>query len=78
MKKSFYADTPEIKYMETDMAEQVANLCRFDCHIHIVCTDGTAVISTGIQNYIMRRGTGLLFCSEEELCTLWNPRLISW
>lgn len=60
MKKSFYADTPEIKYMETDMAEQVANLCRFDCHIHIVCTDGTAVISTGIQNYIMRRGTGLL------------------
>ena len=41
------------------MAELVRNPCRFGCHIQIVCTHGSAVISTGIQSYSMRRGTGL-------------------
>lgn len=59
MRKSFYSDTPDIQYGETDMAELVRNPCRFGCHIQIVCTHGSAVISTGIQSYSMRRGTGL-------------------
>lgn len=59
MKKSFYSDTPDIKYGETDMAELVRNPCRFGCDIQIVCIHGHAEISTGIQSYEMRKGAEL-------------------
>lgn len=59
MNKSFYSDTPEIRYGETDMAELARNPCRFGCDVQIICTHGTAEISIGIQSYRMRRGTGL-------------------
>ncbi|HIZ86318.1 MAG TPA: helix-turn-helix domain-containing protein [Candidatus Coprenecus stercoravium] len=61
MKKAFFSDTPEILYKETDMADLVRNPCRFGCDVQIVCTRGSAEISTGIQSYNMRRGVGLFF-----------------
>ena len=59
MDKAFFSDTPHIQYGETDMEPLVRNACRFGCDIQIVCTRGTAEISTGIQSYGMRRGTEL-------------------
>lgn len=59
MNKAFYSDTPCVQYGETDMSELMRNPCRFGCDVQIVCTDGTAEISTGIQSYTMRTGTEL-------------------
>lgn len=59
MNKAFYSDTPCIQYGETDMSQLMRNPCRFGCDVQIVCTDGTAEISTGIENYTMRTGTEL-------------------
>lgn len=59
MNKAFFSDTEDIQYAETDMAGLERNACRFGCDIQIVCTDGTAEISTGVQSYRMRTGTEL-------------------
>ncbi|HIZ86945.1 MAG TPA: helix-turn-helix domain-containing protein [Candidatus Coprenecus pullistercoris] len=68
MRKSFYSDTPEIQYGETDMAELVRNPCKFGCDVQIVCTHGTAGISTGVQNHRMRRGTELFLLGGGLVC----------
>lgn len=59
MNKSFYTDAPGIQYGESDLKDLVSNPCRFGCDVQLVCTDGNAEISTGIQSYGMHRGCEL-------------------
>lgn len=59
MNKSFYVETTELCYRETDMSELERGPCRFGCDIQIVCVGGYGTISTGIQSYEMRMGTEL-------------------
>lgn len=59
MNKPLYTDAPEVQYDESDLKDLVLNPCRFGCDVQLVCTDGNAEISTGIQSYDMHRGCEL-------------------
>ena len=46
------ADTKTIRYEETDLASLISAPYHFRCGIYLICTQGEAVVSTGVQKYI--------------------------
>lgn len=55
------ADTKTIRYEETDLASLISAPYHFRCGIYLICTQGEAVVSTGVQKYIFNEQTELIF-----------------
>ena len=51
------ADTKTIRYEETDLASLISAPYHFRCGIYLICTQGEAVVSTGVQKYIFNEQT---------------------
>ena len=54
-------DTKTIRYEETDLASLISAPYHFRCGIYLICTQGEAVVSTGVQKYIFNEQTELIF-----------------
>ena len=54
------ADTKTIRYEETDLASLISAPYHFRCGIYLICTQGEAVVSTGVQKYIFNEQTELI------------------
>lgn len=54
-------DTPTIRYADTDLAGLRQSPCHFECGLYLICTRGTALVSTGAEQYVFDCGTELIF-----------------
>lgn len=45
------SDTSTIRYEETDLASLHSRPSHFVCGVYLICVRGTAVVSTGVQQY---------------------------
>lgn len=55
------SDTPYITYQETDLSQLKQVPCHFKCGIYLICIQGQALVSTGVQQYIVEEQTELIF-----------------
>lgn len=54
-------DTAEVRCERTDLAFLRQHPCHFECGIYLICLQGEAVISTGIEQYVFTPQTELIF-----------------
>lgn len=54
-------DTPVLRYLDTDLSALRQHPCHFRCGIYLVCTQGRALVSTGVQSYEFDAETELIF-----------------
>ena len=47
------SDTSTIRYEETDLASLHSRPSHFVCGVYLICVRGTAVVSTGVQQYAL-------------------------
>ena len=79
-KTDFYENRPiacrykTIRYEETDLASLISAPYHFRCGIYLICTQGEAVVSTGVQKYIFNEQTELIFLTGGLLQVLRNFR----
>lgn len=59
--KTLPSDTDVIRYMETDLSSLRQSPCHFECGIYLVCVRGTALVSTGAEQYTFDEQTELIF-----------------
>ncbi len=57
----FPSDTLNIHYEETDLQFLRLKPCHFQCGIYIICVQGYARMSTGVQQYELTGQTELIF-----------------
>lgn len=55
------SDTSTIRYEETDLASLHSRPSHFVCGVYLICVRGTAVVSTGVQQYALGEQTELIF-----------------
>ena len=55
------SDTSTIRYEETDLALLHSRPSHFVCGVYLICVRGTAVVSTGVQQYALGEQTELIF-----------------
>lgn len=55
------SDTSTIRYEETDLASLHSRPSHFVCGVYLICIRGTAVVSTGVQQYALGEQTELIF-----------------
>lgn len=55
------SDTSMIRYEETDLAFLIQHPCHFRCGIYLICTQGSSIVSTGVQQYVFDEQTELIF-----------------
>lgn len=58
---SLPSDVSSVCYVETDLATLCQNPLHFQCGIYLVCVEGKAVLSTGVQRYAIDATTELIF-----------------
>ena len=61
MTETLPTDTASIRCLDTDLASLQHSPCHFRCGIYLVCTQGRALVSTGVQRYEFDAETELIF-----------------
>lgn len=61
MKQPFPADTPVMKYEETNLESLTPYPFRFACGIQLLCISGRSIVSTGVERYDFGETSELIF-----------------
>lgn len=61
MNQPFPADTPVMKYEETNLESLTPYPFRFACGIQLLCISGRSIVSTGVERYDFNETSELIF-----------------